>query len=157
MCFGIMWENCHAWRSVCVSVCVCVVVSGARDTAPMLMLADSALRTEERACANMYIYSHKHTHTHTRTHTHTESLCNNRAQNHRKRRERSWECRSLLSYTLYWPCTALTITQSDKPWSSTLIHYKSATRRELIMQELGLMKTHTRRHTHTHIYTRTLL
>ena len=56
-----------------MSVCVCVVVSGARDTAPMLMLADSALRTEERACANMYIYSHKHTHTHTRTHTHTHT------------------------------------------------------------------------------------
>lgn len=30
------------------------MVSGARDTTPMLMFADSALRTEERAWANTH-------------------------------------------------------------------------------------------------------
>lgn len=52
-------------EALCLSVCVHAHGQWSGDANLMLMVADSALRTKERACVTRFKYTRTKTHTHT--------------------------------------------------------------------------------------------
>lgn len=96
-------------RVMLEGVCVCVLmVSGARHS-PMLMLADSALKTEERARTNMYVNFYVHTHMRLSTLSHYV-IAGDEIIGEKEEREKLEVYTH--SYTLYWHFTALTDTHT---------------------------------------------